>query len=108
MLMWHRGLWLIDHGASLYFHHSPGWPAETARAKDPFAMIRTHVLLRAAADLERVDEALGAALTPDVLSRIVGLIPESWLEDSREAYRVYLSDRLERPRGFVEEAARAR
>jgi hypothetical protein len=108
MLMWHRSLWLIDHGASLYFHHSPGWPAEIARAGDPFAMIRTHVLLRAAADLERVDESLAAALTPDVLSRIVGLIPESWLEDPREAYRTYLAGRLQHPRAFVEEAARAR
>jgi hypothetical protein len=108
MLMWHRGLWLIDHGASLYFHHSPGWPAETARARDPFAMIGTHVLLRAATELERVDEALAARLTADVLSAIVDLVPEAWLEDPRDAYRAYLAARLQRPRAFVEEAVHAR
>jgi HipA-like kinase len=108
MLMWHRGLWLIDHGASLYFHHSPGWPAETERARDPFAMIRTHVLLRAATELERVDEALAEMIPVDVLSRIVDLVPEGWLEDPRDAYRTYLADRLQRPRAFVEEAVRAR
>jgi hypothetical protein len=108
MLMWHRQLWLIDHGASLYFHHSPGWPAESGRARDPFAMIRTHVLLQAATDVARVDEQLVAALTGDVLSRIVALIPDSWLEDPRDAYRAYLADRLQAPRAFVEEASRAR
>jgi len=108
MLMWHRRLWLIDHGASLYFHHSPGWPAEPARPTDPFAMIRTHVLLRAATELEKVDEELAAVLTGDVLSRIVGLIPEPWLEDPRDAYLAYLRERLRHPRAFVEEAARGR
>ena len=45
MLMWHRRLWLIDHGATLYFHHAPGWPADRGRAPDPFPPIREHVLL---------------------------------------------------------------
>ena len=108
MLMWHRRLWLIDHGASLYFHHSPGWPSETSRPSDPFAMIRTHVLLRAATELEDVDGELAASLSGDVLSRIVGLVPDMWLEDPREAYLAYFDGRLRQPRAFVEEAARAR
>src|SRR5207253_7579720 len=45
MLMWHRRLWLIDHGATLYFHHSPEWAANPDRARDPFPLIQQHVLL---------------------------------------------------------------
>src|SRR5471032_1551896 len=52
MLMWHRRLWLIDHGATLYFHHSEGWEADPQRARDPFPLIRTHVLLTKASQLE--------------------------------------------------------
>src|SRR5881394_4346025 len=56
MLMWHRRLWLIDHGATLYFHHAPGWETDTARARDPFVMIKNHVLLEHAGLLETIDE----------------------------------------------------
>src|SRR3982074_2441358 len=55
MLMWHRRLFLIDHGASLYFHHSPGSAAEPQRASEPFALIKQHVLLARATMLEQVD-----------------------------------------------------
>ena len=44
MLMWHRRLWLIDHGATLYAHHAPEWQTGGARPRDPFAMIKSHVL----------------------------------------------------------------
>ena len=53
MLMWHRRLWLIDHGATLYFHHSPGWDGRSRRARDPFPLIKDHVLLRQASDAGR-------------------------------------------------------
>ena len=46
MLMWHRRLWLIDHGATLYFHHCAGWMAAERRPRDPFPLIKDHVLLR--------------------------------------------------------------
>ena len=59
MLMWHKRLWLIDHGATLYFHHSPGWENDVARARDPFPLIRTHVLINRAAALESVDAQHG-------------------------------------------------
>lgn len=108
MLMWHRRLWLIDHGASLYFHHSPGWTTETARARDPFALIRNHVLLRAASRIEQVDAELTQALTEAVITSVVNRVPDAWLDDPREAYRSYLMERLRPPRGFVEEAIRAR
>ena len=108
MLMWHRRLWLIDHGASLYFHHSTGWRSELARARDRFALIRNHVLLRAATAIADVDRELAGLLTPEVVARIVALVPESWLADPAEAYRDYLVERLRSPRAFVEEAIGAR
>jgi hypothetical protein len=111
MLMWHRRLWLIDHGATLFFHHAPGWTAESRRAREPFALIKTHVLLTKASQLAQVDAGMAALLTPDAIERIVSLIPEIWLEDGpseRAAYRDYLVERLTAPRAFVEEAIRAR
>jgi hypothetical protein len=117
MLMWHRRLWLIDHGASLYFHHSPGWEREQARARVPFAMIKDHVLLRNADAIAAVDAEMAAAITAEAVDRIVGLLPAAWLqadghgagpEDTRAAYRHYLEERLRAPRAFVEEAIRGR
>ena len=111
MLMWHRRLWLIDHGATLYFHHTAGWAEDRQRARTPFPLIKENVLLRRAGQLAEVDDAMVALLTPAVIERIVGLIPEAWLEGEashRAAYGRYLIDRLAAPRAFVEEAIRAR
>jgi HipA-like kinase len=111
MLMWHRRLWLIDHGATLYFHHTAGWAEDRQRARAPFPLVKENVLLRRAGRLPEVDAALAALLTPAVIERIVGLIPEAWLEGEashRAAYGRYLIDRLEAPRAFVEEAIRGR
>src|SRR5262249_17864816 len=68
MLMWHRRLWLIDHGAALYFHHS--WDDYLARSQDPFTRIRDHVLLRFATSLAEAGEALTARITPELLHEI--------------------------------------
>jgi hypothetical protein len=117
MLMWHRTPWLIDHGATLYFHHSPGWEAQPERARAAFPPIRDHVLLASATLLGVVDEGLAAALTPDVIAGILAEVPDSWLaagasgaapDGTRAAYGRYLRDRLAAPRAFVEEAADAR
>ncbi len=111
LLMWHRRLWLIDHGASLYFQHLPGWPSSPERARDRFPLIEQHVLLPLAGDLQRIDAECAAALTPAVLDGIVALVPDAWLPgegEGRPAYARYLRDRLVAPRGFVEEAQRAR
>jgi hypothetical protein len=89
MLMWHRALWLIDHGATLYFHHAPDW----------------------AQALAGVDAGMAGALNAGLIDGIVALIPDSWLEDGapdRAAYARYLVERLAAPRAFVEEAIRAR
>lgn len=115
MLMWHRQLWLIDHGAALYFHHS--WANYHERSRDAFPLIKDHVLLPSATALEAADAELTGLLTPAVIQEVVKLIPESWLvgdspfagaAECREAYVEYLVGRLESPHDFVEEAIRAR
>ena len=117
MLMWHRRLWLIDHGATLYFHHAAGWTTDRQRPLDPFPLIKNHVLLRSASQLEAIDESMAAMLTSAVLRTIVDGVPSSWLTPGdgaadvdavREAYLRYLQVRLEPPRRFVQEAIGAR
>jgi len=114
MLVWHGKLWLIDHGAALYFQHD--WRDYPARAASPFALIKDHVLLPLAARINEVDAALAARLTPERLAAIVQLIPDAWLQDEpafashaehRAAYLAYLQQRLTAPRAFAQEAARA-
>lgn len=112
MLVWHRRLHLIDHGAALYFHHAGG--DYLARAAEPFPMIKDHVLLPLADTLRDADARLAPHLTADEIERIVGLLPDDWLAEDggpaprRAAYAGYLQRRLEAPRAFVEEAIRAR
>src|SRR5688572_27622803 len=71
MLMWHRRLWLIDHGAALYFHHSPGWERGRDRSRDAFPKIAEHVLRHRATRLHDVDGAMAAALTADVVASVL-------------------------------------
>jgi hypothetical protein len=115
MLIWHRRLWLIDHGAALYFHHS--WNHYLNRSRDPFPAIKDHVLLRFASALETVDLKMTERLTPDIIGRIVNLIPDTWLvadspfsesNQHRDAYVEYLLNRLELSHIFLEEAIHAR
>jgi len=108
LLIWHRDLWLIDHGATLIFHHS--WDGDPGRARNAFPQIKDHVLLRWASELREVDEELAARLTPDTLASVVELIPPAWFEEGpgAGAYVEYLSRRLESPREWLEEAVRAR
>ena len=114
MLMWHRKPWLIDHGATLYFHHSPGWEHDAARARAGFPLIKDHVLLKQATALDTVDAEITATLTPGIIERILGMVPDEWFAGEsdaatlREAYGRYLRERLEAPRTFVREAANAR
>ncbi|MEO8034664.1 MAG: HipA family kinase [Acidobacteriota bacterium] len=116
LLVWHGDLWLIDHGASLYFHHAWG-DDYLSRARGAFVQIREHVLLPWADQLNEVDERLAAMLTPELVEGIVAAIPESWLGDvekfadvrgHRAAYLAWLLQRLEHRSAWVEEAVRAR
>ena len=115
MLMWHRRLWLIDHGAALYFHHA--WNQRDQPALTPFPLIKDHVLLKLASRLAQVDAEMKTRLAIDQIARIVELIPESWLADDpgfesksqqRDAYLNYFTARLAASNIFVEEALRAR
>jgi hypothetical protein len=115
MLMWHRRLWLIDHGAALYFHHT--WKNYLERSRDRFSLIKDHVLLRFADSLLEADSRMTGLLTPSVIDSIVKLIPDAWLigdssfgeaHQYRDAYIEYLMKRLDPPHDFLEEATRAR
>jgi hypothetical protein len=107
LLMWHRALWLIDHGAALYFHHAEGDYA--ARVQDRFPQVKQHVLLPLASQLARADEEMPRALDAQRLAAVVDLVPEEWLAGGlpRAAYVDYLARRLAAPRAFAEEAQRA-
>lgn len=113
MLMWHRQLWLIDHGAALYFHHA--WTSYLQRSREPFSLIKDHVLLRFATSLREIDTTMTERITEEVVDSIVGLIPSEWLtgdgpfdsvRQHRLAYTEYLLLRLQSPRDFLEEAIR--
>jgi hypothetical protein len=115
LLMWHRRLHLIDHGAALYFHHN--WGDHEQRSADPFKAIKDHVLLSFASALEAADAHMTQQLSIEHLERIVSLIPDTWLTQDthfdtpqayRAAYLTYLTRRLEHHRVFLEEAIRAR
>lgn len=115
MLMWHKELWLIDHGAALYFHHS--WDNWQKHAVSPFIQIKDHVLLPYANDLSNADAVFRQLLTPAKIREIVNLIPDEWLDwnttektpqDLREVYFQFLKQRTEHSELFLKEAQNAR
>ncbi len=115
MLIWHRDLWLIDHGACLYFHHSFHDPE--GHAVSPFTLIKDHVLLPQASLVEEVDAEYRILLTEKKIRTIVSLIPDSWLQwdgidqtpdEIRELYSKFLLIRLNDSQTFVNQAKNAR
>lgn len=115
MMIWNNELWLIDHGASLYFHHS--WKDPKEAALDKFPYIKTHIMLPYASQLQEADKLMRQAITPRTLSKIVDMIPEEWLTEEgsdisaqqrREGYRTMLTQRLANSSLFVEEAEKQR
>lgn len=115
MLMWHKELWLIDHGAALYVHHTgPDWPTRPNR---PFAQIKDHVLLSRATELAAVDAEFRQILTPERIRAVVALVPDEWLFDGsteespnqrRAVYSQFLETRLAGSATFVNAANDAR
>ena len=115
MLWWRKELWLIDHGACLYFHHNFQNPKE--QALRPFTLIKDHVLLPQAADLDIVDAEFRTILTNEKIREIVNLIPAEWVSgdssfntanDHRQVYIDFLETRLANSANFVKEAQYAR
>jgi hypothetical protein len=115
LLVWHKRLWLIDHGASLYFHHT--WDNWQEQSQRPFAAVKDHVLLPWASELETVDAAYRAVLTEVLIREIVAQVPDDWLNDpaipespdeQRAVYVQFLTARLAASGVFVHEAQHAR
>ena len=111
VLLWHRQLWLIDHGAALYFHH--GW-TRGATGADRFAVqpydASEHIMAGRAGDLAAVDAELSARVTSELLHGVLAAVPDEWLDDVpgrdgaagvREAYVDYLLARLRHGRSWL-------
>lgn len=118
LLVWHGRIWLVDHGAALYFHH--GWSADDPLegSDDPFAEIADHVLLPWASALGDAAAHLAAKFDGAVIDGIVGAIPDGWLSlerngfpdaaTERAAYAAWLRARVKMLPELEEEAERAR
>ena len=115
MLIWYKELWLIDFGASLYFHHS--WHNWKEQATKPFLLVKDHVLLPFASELGKVNTELKTIFSNELIRNIISLIPDEWLEDEpefksvkehREAYIEFLETRIAHSEIFVKEAKHAR
>jgi hypothetical protein len=114
MLTWNKELWLIDHGASLYFHHS--WDNWREQAVRPFLQVKDHVLLSKASELEAVDEEFKSILTPEVIRTFISLVPDEWIkkewleepDEVRAVYAQFLETRIAASSIFVKEAQHAR
>jgi hypothetical protein len=115
MLIWHKELWLIDHGAALYFHHS--WHNWQEQAMRPFVQVKDHVLLHKAVELDAVDDEFRKILTEERIHAIVNLVPDEWLtgeasfesaDQYKEAYIRFLMSRIANSVIFVNEAQHAR
>jgi hypothetical protein len=110
MLFWNKELWLIDHGAALYFHHTgSNWDA---KAQQPFGLIQNHVLLKQATRLAEADAIGKLALTEDKMKALVQLIPDQWIESDliyentaaqRTAYANYLIQRIHHSINILQE-----
>ena len=110
--MWRKELWLIDFGASLYFHHN--WDSWQHQTLQPFSHIKSHVLLQQASELVEADENLNALLTPAVIENIISLVPDEWLTENgtpaemRNVYTAFLNQRIANSSIFVNEVQHAR
>jgi len=114
LLVWHRKLYPIDHGAALFFHHD--WSTREQKIASPFPQIKDHILLPWAKDIRGASALAHQRLTEPVLAGIVDLIPEEWLAsipdgispaDRRAGYMQFFTQRLAASAVFEEEAIRA-
>ena len=115
MLLWHNELWLIDHGASLYFHYT--WTNWEKHAIGSFPEIKNHCMLKQADSLQETDARFKELLTEEKIDGIINLIPAEWLnwgegqpspEEIRETYATFLKRRVMHSENFIKEAENAR
>jgi hypothetical protein len=115
LLVWHRKLYPIDHGAALFFHHD--WETMEKKIESPFSQIDQHVLLPWATEIASAGSIAREKLTPEVIESIVGLVPDEWLEaipgdagtaERRAAYVNFFRRRLAAAAIFEQEATHAR
>jgi len=114
MLWWNKELWLIDHGACLYFHHN--WDNWLKQSSRPFTLVKDHVLLPQATELKKIDNEFRRLLNEKIIKEIVQKIPGDWLlpdgaspdiETNRKVYEDFLTRRLSHSDIFVKEAQHA-
>jgi hypothetical protein len=115
LLVWHRKLYPIDHGAALFFHHD--WDTMESKIESPFKQIGQHVLLSWASEIPQAGAVARAKLTAEVLGRIVASVPDAWLdaipgdasaEERRVGYLDFFVRRLGAAHIFEKEAMDAR
>ncbi|MEU5693367.1 HipA family kinase [Actinosynnema sp. NPDC020468] len=108
-LLWHKELWLIDHGASLYFHHS--WRPDRFPTPQYRFDAADHLMVPFAGALDGVDAEMAAAVTDGLVREVLALVPDEWLAQdeafgspagSRDAYAAFFAARLAGPRAWVE------
>lgn len=99
LLVWHGALWLIDHGATMIWHHN--WPSAPSAAAKPYDA-SDHVLATFAPDLAGAAAELAPRVTEELLTEVVADVPDEWLADEpgfdgpdavRRAYVEVLRDR---------------
>jgi hypothetical protein len=81
LLVWNGDLWVIDHGASLYFHH--GWrggitdPARfAAQPWDP----SDHVFETSIRRARELDGEISSVLSREVFTEVLAQVPDVWLD----------------------------
>tara|TARA_R110002020_G_scaffold271085_3_gene486345 strand:- start:536 stop:1315 length:780 start_codon:yes stop_codon:yes gene_type:complete len=115
LLHWNHELWVIDNGASFYFHHDwKNWENHLTRT---FPLIKDHVLLQKATHLKEASKEIQQLINQDIIKEIISNIPEDWLlsesdtmtpHEMREAYVQFINTRLSKIDLLVKEAEDAR
>lgn len=114
LLIWNKNIWLIDHGAAFYFHHS--WTHWQKNAESPFTMIKDHALISKASKLQEAHQEFTSKLNNVFFRELVNMIPDEFLnweelpnnEEVREVYYQFLSTRLAHADIFLKAAEDAR
>ncbi|MFH8493439.1 HipA family kinase [Streptomyces coeruleorubidus] len=92
LLMWRGELWLVDHGATMIWHHN--WPGADASAARPYDA-SDHALAPFTSEVAAAAAELAPRVTEELLADVTAQIPDAWLtgepgfdtpDDVRRAY----------------------